>query len=70
MNDNNQHEDIGWPDAEEEAALDRAAARTAGAAAARPAEEIARMRRAAAEARAYRLAREARQAAGLGGFSD
>ena len=62
------HEDIGWPTPEEEAAMDRAAARTAGAAAARPAEEIAKMHRAAAEAKAYREARESRgHAAGLGG---
>ena len=54
-----EHEDIGWPDAEEEAALDRAALKTAGAAAARTPEEIARMHRAAADAKAYREARDA-----------
>jgi hypothetical protein len=65
-----QHEDIGWPSEEEEAAMDRAAEKSQGFAAARTPEEIARMRAASAEATAYRLAKEARQAAGFGDSSD
>jgi hypothetical protein len=54
-----EHEDIGWPDAEELAAMDRAASKSEGFAAQRSPEEIARMRERAAEAKAYRLSKEA-----------